>query len=304
MSDRKGFGENSGGLNGLLLAMSYAANVKINSFDGFVYALANAKRYGVRWNKANAACTRLYDAATITTTTTNFGHFGSVNASYNNPFDNLYPWRDRKLVNVNVATYRAAIAAGTDVFASIVSWEGDPDFKLDGTNGFVGVYTPEFWFKIDNTSTYVDYIISDMPLPGYTKFKATVGGRWHGVADGTGITSKPGVPIAFETMTAMHARATLVDMTLDDIWSYSATSLLATVEYATLNHQTAIGKGADTVYTQGDPQGFRPYTNETGVNFVVLTDAQAKFFITGRSISIGTSNGGTEIAARLVTTIE
>ena len=262
--------------------------------------IALAKRYGVRWNKVNAACTRLYDAAAITTTTTNFGNFGAVNASYSNPFDALYPWRDRKLVNVNVTTYRAAIAAGTDVFASIVSWEGDPDFKLDGSNGFVGVYTPEFWYKIDNTASYVDYIISDMPLPGYTKFKATVGGRWHGVADGTGITSKPGLPIANETMAAMHARATLVDMTLDDIWSYSATSLLATVEYATLNHQTAIGKGVDSVYVQG----IRPYIEETGVNRVVMTDAQSANFFAGVIIDIGTSDGGMQVARRIVTTIE
>lgn len=262
--------------------------------------IPSAKRYGVRWNKTLAACTRLYDAAAITTNTTNFGHFGSVNASYNNPFDSLYPWRDRKLVNVNVTAYRAAIAAGTDVFASIVSWEGDPDFKLDGTNGFVGVYTPEFWFKIDNTSTYVDYIISDMPLPGYTKFKATVGGRWHGVADGTGITSKPGMPIANETMAAMHTRATLVDMTLDDIWSYSATSLLATVEYATLNHQTAIGKGVDSVYFQG----IRPYIEETDVTRVVMADSQAAVFFAGVIIDIGTSNGGAQVARRIVTSVE
>ena len=262
--------------------------------------ISNAKRYGFLWDKANAKGTRLYDAAAITLDTTNFGHFGSVNASYENPFDSLHPWRDRKLCNVDVTVYRAAIAAGTDVFESVIAWEGDPDFKLDGTNGFVGVYTPEFWFKSNVVAGGVEYIVSDMPIPGYTKFKATVGARWHGVADGAGITSKPGMPIAFETMAAMHTRATSVDMTLDDVWSYCATSLLASVEYATLNHQTALGKGVDSVYVQG----IRPYVDETGVNRVVMTDAQAANFFTGVIIDIGTSDGSMQVARRIVTTIE
>lgn len=258
------------------------------------------KRYGIRWNKINAVCTRLYDAAAITTVTANFGHFGAVNASYSNPFDALYPWRDRKLVNVNITTYRALIAAAGNVFDSIVAWEGDPDFKLDGTNGFVGVYTPEYWFKITETSTYIDCIISDMPIAGYTKFKATIGGRWFGVADGSGITSKPGMPVVSETMAAMHARATAVDMTLDDIWSYCATTLLCVVEYATLNSQLAIGKGVDGVYIQS----VRPYIEETGVNRVVMTNAQAANFFTGVIIDIGTTEGAANVAHRTVTTVE
>ena len=89
---------------------------KINSKVVEVSTAVNTKRYGVRWDKVNAQCTRLYDAAGITLVTTSFGHFGSVNLTYNNPFDNIKPWSGRKLVNVDLATYKILQTAGGNVF--------------------------------------------------------------------------------------------------------------------------------------------------------------------------------------------
>ena len=289
-------------MDGVTLALIGKVNQKIENLDGFVYALANAKRYGFRWDKVNAKGTRLYDAAAITLDTTNFGHFSAVNASYNNPFDGLYPWRDRKLCNVDLALYYSNYIAGNyDMIDAVIAWEGDPDFSLTGGTGiFVGPYTPGFWGKADYTSAYNDYIVADMPIAGYRYYKPTIGARWHGVAEGTGINSKVGMPVTGETMSAMHTRATTMALTLDDIWSYSATSLLASVEYATLNHQTAIGKGVDSVYVQG----IRPYIEETDVTRVVMTDAQAASFFAGVIIDIGTSDGGRQIASRIVTSVE
>lgn len=262
--------------------------------------IVQGKRYGVKWDGVNAACTRLYDAAAITTTTTNFRHNGTVNASYSNPFDALYPWSMRKLVNVNITTYRSLYAAGGDIKDAVVAWEGDPDFAGDGTNGFVGVYTPEFWGKINEVSGGTEFIVADEPLPGYTHFEETIGARWFGVADGTGITSKPGIPVINEAMSAIHARATAVDMTLDDVFTWSADTLLLVVEYATLNTQTAVGSGVDGVYVQS----IRPYVAETGVNRVVMTDAQAANFHAGVIIDIGTTDGAYNVARRTVTSVE
>ena len=44
-------------------------------------------------------------------------------------------------------------------------------------------------------------------------------------------------------MSAMHTNVTAQGMTLDDIWTWSADTLLMAVEYATLNSETAVGKG-------------------------------------------------------------
>lgn len=101
-------------------------------------------------------------------------------------------------------------------------------------------------------------------------------------------------------MSAIHSKATAFNLTLDDIWSYSATTLLATVEYATLDHQKAIGNGVDNLYIQS----VNPFVAGTQVNFVVVTDAQAATFITGAIIEIGTTDGGSQIARRVVTGTE
>ena len=264
--------------------------------------ISNAKIHYIIWDTVLSKCTRGGIDAEITTTITNFGHFGSVNANYNNPFDNIYPWRDRKLCNVDIPTYRSVYAAGGDLLDCVVAWEEDVDFELDGTNGFVGVYTPEFWGMVklqpDGTKWFIG--ISSAPISGWTHYEETIGGRWFGVADGAGITSKPGLAVVNETMAAIHARATAYDMTLDDVYTWSADTMLMAVEYATLNSQTAIGNGADAVYVQN----VRPYIDESSVNRVVMTDAQSANFRAGVMIDIGTSDGGYNIARRIVTSVE
>lgn len=253
------------------------------------------------WDTVLSQCTRGGASAGVTTTTTNFGHFGSVNANYLNPFDQFYPWSGRKLCNVDIATYRSVYASHGNLLDCVVAWEGDPDFELDGSNGFVGVYTPEFWGLVkllkDGTKWFIG--ASPVPISGWTHYEETIGGRWFGVADGAGITSKPGLAVVNETMAAIHARATAYDMTLDDIYTWSADTMLMAIEYATLNSQTAIGNGADTVYVQG----VRPYIDESGVNRVVMTDAQSANFRTGVMIGIGTSDGGYQVARRIVTSV-
>lgn len=254
------------------------------------------------WDTALSQCARGGVSAGITTTTTNFGHFGSVNANYLNPFDQFYPWSGRKLCNVDIATYRSVYASHGNLLDCVAAWEGDPDFELDGSNGFVGVYTPEFWGLVkllkDGTKWFIG--VSPVPITGWTHYEESIGARWFGVADGAGITSKPGLAVVNETMADIHARATAYDMTLDDIYTWSADTMLMAVEYATLNSQTAIGNGADDVYVQG----IRPYIDESGVTRVVMTDAQSANFRTGVMIDIGTSDGGYQVARRIVTSVE
>jgi hypothetical protein len=268
----------------------------------FEYAEQSALVHYIIWDTALSQCTRGGVDAEITTTTTHFGHFGSVDADYANPFDNIYPWRDRKLCNVDITTYQSIYAAGGALLDCVVAWEGDVDFELDGSNGFVGVYTPEFWGLVkllkDGTKWFIG--ISSVPITGWTHYEETIGGRWFGVADGAGITSKPGLAVVNETMAAIHARATAYDMTLDDIYTWSADTMLMAIEYATLNSQTAIGNGADEVYVLS----IRPYIDESAVNRVVMTDAQSANFRTGVMIDIGTSDGNHEVARRIVTSVE
>ena len=187
----------------------------INSQLAAIASELQVHKYGIFWDEVNATCKRLYDALNTTLTTTNFGHFGSVNASYNNPFDGIYPWSGRLCCNIDVTAYQA-LAVGADIKGCVTAWEGDVDFAWDGTNGPVMVYTPEFWATDYAVPGGHVFIVADGELPGYTYFEETIGARWFGSDDGSGgLTSVPNViPIVNVAMSTIHSKATAKKMTL------------------------------------------------------------------------------------------
>jgi len=254
-------------------------------------ALSGVKQYIIRWDKVNSACTRMGDAAAITTTITNFCHRGEVNASYSNPFDNLYPWKYRKLCKVNRAAY-ALLDSGSPITDAVTMWEGEPGFALDGTGDFDGVYTPEFWGRIWEDATYVYAGVADGPIPGWQHFEATIGGRYFGSMDGASkITSIAGsLPLRNTRMDTMHTNVTSQGMTLDDIFTWCADSLLMAVEYATLNSQTAIGSGCDGLYRQSAEKVGEAAS--IGDTLLKLPNDFVSACVAGALIGLGTSDGG------------
>ena len=254
-------------------------------------ALSGVKQYIIRWDKVNSNCTRMGDAASITTTITNFCHRGTVNPSYDNPFDQLYPWKYRKLCKVNRAAY-AVLPAGSPITDAVTMWEGEPGFALDGTGDFDGVYTPEFWGRIWEDATYVYAGVADGPIPGWQHFEATIGGRYFGSMDGLSkITSIAGsYPLRNTRLDTVHTNVTSQGMTLDDIFTWSADTLLMAVEYATLNSETAVGKGADAVYRQlAEKVGANA---SIGATVLKLPNAFVSICAPGALIGLGTASGG------------
>ena len=126
--------------------------------------------------------------------------------------------------------YRRIQEKNGDIRDAIVAWEGDVDFALDGSNGFVGVYTPEFWARQEETDDGVTVIVADQELPGYIHFPFSIGGRYFACSDGNGgITSKAGAYPLSSTMSdknytlgTLHSLATSGGMTLDDVFTWSA----------------------------------------------------------------------------------
>lgn len=254
-------------------------------------ALSGVKQYIIRWDKVNSQCTRMGDASAITTTITNFCHRGSVNASYSNPFDSLYPWKYRKLCKVNRAAY-AALPAGSPITDAVRMWEGEPGFVLDGTGDFDGVYTPEFWGRTWHDATYVYAGVADGPIPGWIHYEATIGGRYFGALDGNGkITSiVNSMPHRNAQLSTMHTNVTAQKMTLDDIFAWSADTLLMAVEYATLNSETAIGKGVDGLSRQSaEKVGANA---SIGATVLKLPNAFVAACVPGALIGLGTTDGG------------
>lgn len=254
-----------------------------------------ARRYTIRWDKINSQCVRMDDAAGITTTVTNFKHSGSVNASYSNPFDSIYPWSGRKLCKVDRAAY-ALLPAGSDIRKAVTLWEGDVGFTLDGTGDFDGVYTPPFYAKAVEDATYWYVTVSGSPFEGGKYFEATIGGRYLGSMDGASkITSiANGIPLRNTRMDTMHTNLTGQELTCDDVFTWCADTLLMAVEFATLNSQTALGNGVDSLYRQSaETIGENA---SSGATLLKLPNAFVADCAPGAIIGIGTTNGAEDVA--------
>lgn len=233
---------------------------------------------------------------------------GSYNANLINDFDDRYPWSGRRVCNVDLDEYMRIKAAGGDIREAVIAWEGDADFALDGSNGFVGVYTPEFWARQEETDDSVIVIVADRELPGYIHFPYSIGGRYFACSDGNGgITSKAGTyPLSANiggtnyAIGTLHSMATTQNMTLDDVYTWAADTILMAVEFATLDSQNAVGNGVSNLYRQDATD--LPLSAGTG-NSVVVPVACANIAVPGAIIDFGTSVGHAQTARRVVTAV-
>lgn len=107
------------------------------------------RKFGVRWhkNQSPTALTRLYDAEGKKFTAS----VGTSTGSSDFDYEPIY--RDIKLCNV--------------VNGHVMAYYGDAGFSRTPANGDVMVEIPRFYYKIVETDTYRDYIISDQYLDGF-----------------------------------------------------------------------------------------------------------------------------------------
>ncbi|MEG1891375.1 MAG: hypothetical protein RR301_08155, partial [Clostridia bacterium] len=268
---------------------------------------SGVKKYVIRWDKQNAICTRMNDAAGITADTAHFCHKGSVDAAYSNPFDNLYPWSHRKLCKVNRATYATLFNTGADIRGAITQWESENGFALDGSGDFDAVYTPEFWAYWWQDNAYVYIGVADGEVPGWVRFHATIGGRYHGSQDASGNMTSIAGSIAWRgpAMSTLHANAKAQKLTLDDLWTWMADTVLLCVEYATMSSQSAIGQGCCNLYAQG-ATGSEYHTAAAaaaGTATLTIPNAIASALTVGGVIDIGTSNGALDACSVYTTAV-
>ena len=285
-----------------------AAQEDLSQLKSQITQIANGHHYGARWDKANAKMTRTGLAAGITTTTTNFGHFGSVNANYSNPFDNIYPWSGRKLCNISLDLYMG-LEAGDAIEDCIVAWEGDPDFSYSHADG-VWVYTPEFWGTSYDDGGYRYFDVCDKPLGGYVHYPPQITARNIGVKEARTIGGseknivlpKLGKPCVREAMSTIHTYAKNAKMSLDSIFSLDASSLLLLVEFANYNSQAAVGSGVDSLYYENDNGKIAEAV--TGDVVKVLKSQANNLAIPNAIFDIGTSKGGNQVGTFIVQSVE
>ena len=104
--------------------------------------------YGVRWYKTSSSPTlgRLYDSKNYSFTAK------SATAEYSSDFDGKAIYKDVKLCNV--------------VNGTVTAYEGEAGFSR--TTADVMVEIPKFYYKIVDTDTYRDFIISDGAQNGFS----------------------------------------------------------------------------------------------------------------------------------------
>ena len=264
---------------------------------------STGKHYTMRWDKVNAQGTRLNDAASITTDTSNFGHFGSVNPNYDNPFDSIYPWSERKLCNIDLQRYEQ-LTDGDDIKDCVVAWEGDLNFDYEDVYG-VWVYTPPFFGRSYELGNYRYFDVTDENLQNNIAYPAMITGRYLGKAVTLTIGGAQktcnipalGTPIANVAMSTQHTYAKNYGGSLVDIYNIDASLLLFVVEYATLNSQGAIGNGVSNLYVQG------LHLSANASNTKTVQIAANANIIEGAIIDIGTTDGGYDIARTSVVSI-
>ena len=258
---------------------------------------SSGKHYTMQWDMVNAQGTRLNDAASITTTTTNFGHFGSENENYDNPFDSIYPWSGRKLCNIDLETYRG-LTEGDDITDCVVAWEDDVNFDYDHQYG-VWVYTPAFFGRTYTLGNYRYFDITDENLQDNIAYPPSLVGRWLGVdvtltLDGVSKhvnLPKTGMPMANVAGSTMHTYAKNYGASLNDIYSIDAVSMLYIVEYANMNLQTKLGNGVSDLYKQA----MHPAAAVTADIGLTIATTYAGF-IAGAIVDIGTTDGSANVA--------
>ena len=264
------------------------------------------RKCGILWDKVEATCTRLWDAAGITTDTSNFGHFGAVNPNYDNPFDSIYPWSERRVCNYDMRILKTIVADGYDVLDAVTAWEGEDAFSYDPAEGLgVGVYTPEFWYTAYDTAEGRVFGVSGAPIEGWYYSEPIIAGRWLGVVeqlDGVSVLGcRVGIPTSSVAIGTLHSYAENASMTIDDVYSWDAETVLQIVEYANMNTQIATGNGVSDLYRQKPTDLIMEDATDSTVVKVVA--ANASNAIPRAIIDIGTSNGGSQVARRYVVSI-
>lgn len=298
-----------GGVSGIDTTVTQNSGNIITSGAVYEYttsAINRVRHYGARWNKTQAQMTRLYDAASFPTDTKNFGHFGSVNANYSNPFDNIYPWAGIKLCNISIDLYRN-LAAGDSITKCVKAWEGDVDFSYEDENG-VWRYRPEFWGKSWEDDTYRYFDVSETAIGSYVHYPEAIAGRWHGravtlsigVEEKTCLIPSVGMPAVSIVLGSLHEYAGNYGATLDSIYSTDADVLLYIVEYADMNSQNALGLGVASVFRQS---GDKIIEAVNGSSVIKVQATAAEACEPGVIIDIGTSNGRNDLGSYYVVSV-
>lgn len=253
--------------------------------DEYLYDVT-IKQYGARWNgTSSTSCERLGDAVGLIAN----AHKGSTD-SVQNDFDDIYPWSDMRLCNI-------------DADGNILAYDGEPTFARDGTNGDVMVEIPKFYYKRVKTGVVEEWWVCERKLPGYELHPVFMNDGqemsrvFHSAYNASSyideadnnkvkLQSIAGVQPRTRTTRAdfrTYARNKGSIWSIEDISCINALQILYLVEYANTNSQSSLGYGASRL-SYGNCSAYKetyPLGNEV---YIKLSDKDT--FKVGQRIEI------------------
>ena len=256
----------------------------------FLYG-QTVKEYGVRWKgTSSTVCERLGDAVGLVAN----AQLGVV-STVQNDFDDIYPWSEMRLCNL-------------DAEGNILAYAGEPSFTRDGTNGDVMVQIPKFYYKREKTAEgYEEWWICAVKLPGYelhpvfmddgkevsAVFHSAYNASVETLEDGTTkiLRSISGVQPSVRTTRATfrtRARNKGTGWSIEDIACVNALQILYMVEYASTHSQAKLGNGVSSLNYTATHLAVEAGEN---TNEFVTSTTNANKYRVGERIEIGTSQG-------------
>lgn len=255
------------------------------------------KKYGVKWDVSDPddLGTRVFDAVGLSASI----GIGSTDGS--SDFDSIYPWSEIKRCNIlqNIAD------------AKIITYEGDPNFALDGTNGDVFVRIPKFYYERYRKDGYEYRVISENGTNVHPAFiengkeldEIFIGAFEGFETSGNLYSIENLIPTsnltANEFLDAAQAKGSnysLYDMrSLDAIWN------LIAIEFGNRNTNRIFGYGIANFDQPVMDARHTAVNNATGTNTIrtpVWTSVQKDYIPVGSNITICKSNQRNIIAQR------
>lgn len=204
--------------------------------------------YGIRYNILSKGynCERIMQAKGLS------ADISVDNDSINNDFDNIYPWSDMKICNV--------LETETE---TIITYQDEQDFSLDGSNGDVMVEIPKHYIKRYREGGYEYLLISPTPKEGFSldpsflengvELDKIYVGRYNNCVENSNLYSKTNTyPAGYTGLFSLLDKAEEkgTGYSILDFRTLSTIQRLFLVEFATLNSQAVMGGVTKTVYWQ------------------------------------------------------
>jgi hypothetical protein len=252
---------------------------------------STARRYGVKWKQDNPLDLgeRCFDAVGLKAT------FGVGSTEGHSDFDSIYPWSDIRRCNVRMVGDSA-----------VVTYDDEPGFAIDGSNGDVMVRIPKFYVEKYVEDGYEYRVVSgkgERPHPAFIEdgreLDAVYVSAFEGYMGTDSLLRSVANVIPTSNITAQQflraAQQRGPQYTLYDMRCVDMLFSLIAVEFGCRNTGTVFGYGIADYKQPLEPEWdyglyYQSQTNEQQTNTITCRKQWKRFIVEGSNICICKGN--------------